>query len=388
MGQRQRYTKEFKLEAVRLAHEPDQTFTGVSINLGISDSSLHRWAKEFEQQGQSAFPGHGKASLSAEQAEIKRLQRELDIARQERDVLKKAGGLLRQRKVRRFEFIDAHRSLFRLDVMCRMLDVTRSGYATWRGRPMSPRRAQDDVLSTEIQQIHTRTKGRYGVPRVHAELREHGMACSRRRVARLMSAAGLQGKDRRKHKRTTTRNETHPVAKDLVHRNFDVPTPNTVWAADISFLPTKEGWLYLAVILDLHSRLVVGWTMGERLTTDLPLAALNMAVARRPPPADLIHHSDRGSQYTSRLYQAALQRSGMQSSMGRKGDCFDNAVVESFFSTLKRELMMDTVFMSRQEGRSQVFEYLEIFYNRQRRHSTLGYLTPVEFEQRGNRAVA
>lgn len=269
-----------------------------------------------------------------------------------------------------------------------MLDVTRSGYATWRGRPISLRRAQDVVLSTEIKQIHTRTEGRYGVPRVHAELRVHGMACSRRRVARLMSAAGLQGKDRRKHKRTTTRNETHPVVEDLVHRKFNVPTPNAVWAADISFLPTKEGWLYLAVILDLHSRLVVGWAMGERLTTDLPLAALDMAVTRRPPPAGLIHHSDRGSQYTSRLYQAVLQKSGMQSSMGKRGDCFDNAVVESFVSTLKRELMMDTVFMSCQEGRGQGFEYLEIFYNRQRRHSTLGYLTPVEFEQRGNRAVA
>ena len=218
----------------------------------------------------------------------------------------------------RFEFIDAHRLEFRLDVMCRMLDVTRSGYATWRGRPMSPRCAQDDVLSAEIKLIHTRTKGRCGVPHVHAELREHGTACFRRRVARLMSAAGLRGKDRRKYKHTTTRNEIHPMAEDLVHRKFKVPTPNTVWAADITFLPTKEGWLYLAVILDLHSRLVVGWAMGERLTTELPLAALDMAVARRPLPAGLIHHFDRGSQHTSRLYQAALQKGGMQPSMGKK----------------------------------------------------------------------
>lgn len=253
---------------------------------------------------------------------------------------------------------------------------------------MSPRRVQDDVLSTEIMQIHTRTKGRYGVPRVHAELREYGLPCSRRRVARLMSAAGLRGQGHRKYKHTTNQNEAHPVAEDLVCRQFLVPAPNTVWAADMSFLPTKEGWLYLAVILDLYSRLVVGWAMGERLTTELPLAALDMAVARRPPPTGLIHHSDRGSQYTSRLYQAALQQGGMQPSMGKKGDCQGNAVVESLFSTLKRELMLNTVFVSRQEGRSQVFEYLEIFYNRQRRHSTLGYLTPVEFEQRGNRAVA
>ena len=188
-----------------------------------------------------------------------------------------------------------------------------------------------------------------------------------------MHQAGLRGKVRKKYKSTTQADSTHSPAEDLVRRNFEVAAPNTVWASDISYLPTKEGWLYLAVVLDLHARLVVGWSMGERLTTDLPLAALKMALDRRRPPLGLIHHSDRGSQYTSRIYRDALKAQGALCSMGKKGDCFDNAVVESFFSTLKRELLLDHVFQTRQEGRLQVFEYVEVFYNRQRRHSTLGY---------------
>lgn len=279
---------------------------------------------------------------------------------------------------------------------CRVLDVTKSGYFTWQRRPTSTRALQDTALIAEIGQIHAISKGRYGVPRVHAELREQGWPCSRRRVARLMAAAGLKGKDRKRYQGTTNSDHAHPIADDLVQRHFEVEQPNTVWAADISFLPTREGWLYLSVILDLHSRMIVGWrravpsrwAMRDRLITDLPLAALQMAFSGRNPPLGVIHHSDRGSQYTSRLYQAALKTGGAVPSMGRKGDCFDNAVVESFFSTLKRELLLENVFHTRQEGRIQVFEYLEVLYNRQRRHSTLGYKTPLEFEKLSNRAVA
>jgi len=197
----------------------------------------------------------------------------------------------------------------------------------------------------------------------------------------------LEGQRPQKYKRTTKSDHAHPIAGDLVQQHFEVEQPDTVWAADISFLSTCEGWLYLSVILDLHSRMVVGWAMGDRLTTDLPLVALQMAFTGRNPPPGVIHHSDRGSQSTSRLYQAALREGGAVPSMGRKGDCFDNAVVESFFSTLKRELLLGNVFHTRQEGRGQVFEYLEVFYNRQRRHSTLGYKTPLEFEQLSNRTV-
>lgn len=287
-----------------------------------------------------------------------------------------------------FEFIETHRDEFRLDVMCRMLGVTKSGCFTWRGRPINTRKTKDAELKGEIERIHAKSKGRYGVPRGHAELRAAGTSCSRRRVARLMHEAGLQGRVRKKYKSTTQADLAHSPAEDLVRRNFDVDAPNTVWVVDMSYLPTKEGWLYLAVVLDLHSRLVVGWSMGERLTTDLPLSALRMAFDRRRPPPGLIHHSDRGSQYTSHLYRSALEAQGALASMGKKGDCFDNAVVESFFSTLKRELLLDQVFSTRQEGRSQVFEYVEVFYNRQRRHSTLGYRSPVEFERIRERVAA
>jgi putative transposase len=218
-----------------------------------------------------------------------------------------------------FEFIEAHRDEFRLDVMCRMLGVTRSGYFTWRRRPISTRKIRDAELKTDIERIHAKSKGRYGVPRVHAELRAAGTSCSRRRVARLLGEAGLRGKVRKKYKSTTQVDPTHPPAEDLVRRNFEVPAPNRVWAVDMSYLPTKEGWLYLAVVLDLHSRLVVGWSMGERLTTDLPLAALNMAFDRRRPPPGLIHHSDRGSQYTSRIYRDALEAGGGPGEHGQEG---------------------------------------------------------------------
>lgn len=280
-----------------------------------------------------------------------------------------------------FEFIEAHRGEFYLQVMCRMLGVTRAGYFSWRGRPISKRKTADDRLGEEIKEIHGQSKGRYGVPRIHAELKARGFVCSRRRVSRLMRELGLRGKSRRKYKVTTKAVPGRQPVPDLVSRKFRVDQPNTVWAGDISYLPTKEGWLYLAVMMDLHSRRVVGWAMGERLTTNLPLAALQMGVDRRQPPPGLIHHSDRGSQYSSHLYQQTLAKQEILGSMGRKGDCFDNAVVESFFSTLKRELLLGQVFESRQEARTQVFEFIEIFYNRQRRHLTLGFLSPLEFEQ-------
>lgn len=280
-----------------------------------------------------------------------------------------------------FEFIEAHRGEFYLDVMCRMLGVTRAGYFSWRGRPISKRKTVDEQLGEEIEAIHGQSKGRYGVPRIHAELKARGFLCSRRRVARLMRELGLRGKSRRKYKVTTKAAPGRQPVPDLVGRRFQVQKPNTVWAGDISYLPTKEGWLYLAVMMDLHSRRVVGWAMGERFTTDLTLAALQMGVDRRQPPPGLIHHSDRGSQYSSHLYQQTLAEQNIRGSMGRKGDCFDNAVVESFFSTLKRELLLGQVFESRQEARTQVFEFIEVFYNRQRRHSTLGYRSPLEFEQ-------
>lgn len=264
-------------------------------------------------------------------------------------------------------------------MLCRVLDVSRGGYYAWRGRPISSRTQQEQHLSEQIRSVHKKSKGRYGATRIHAELCAQGGRCGRKRVARLMRQEGLRGRGKRKYRVTTDSDHAQPVAENLVLRQFGVETPNTVWCADMTYVWTKEGWLYLAVIIDLHSRRVVGWSMSERMTTGLP--ALRMAHERRRPPPGLLHHSDRGSQYASRAYQLALESMGMICSMSRKGDYWDNAVVESFFANLKREEVADTVCQTRQEARSALFTYLEVFYNKERRHSSLGYLSPAEFEQ-------
>ena len=255
-----------------------------------------------------------------------------------------------------------------------------SGYHSWRSRPISTHKTQDALLQQRIHEVYEKKKGRYGSPRIYAELHSEGVSVSRKRVARLMRAGGWRAKGPRTRVRTTTRNPHDPVCPNLLDRQFKVNQLNHVWAADFTYIPTKEGWLYLAVTLDLCSRAVVGYAMDSQMPATLPLTALQMAIQRRNPPPGLLHHSDQGSQYTSHLFQTALTRLQAQVSMSRKGECWDNAVLESFFSSLKRELLGDVIFESRAVARQAIFEYIEIFYNRQRRHSTLGYLTPLEFE--------
>lgn len=240
--------------------------------------------------------------------------------------------------------------------MCRVLNVSVSGYHSWRRRPPSTRTQEDVLLQQRIQGIHVRTKGRYGAPRIHADLRSEGVRVSRKRVTRLMRASGLRGKGKRRWVRTTDSDHAFAVSPNLLERQFNVPDPNQVWASDITYLPTREGWLYLAVTLDLHSRAVVGYAMEAHTHASLPLAALQMAASRRDPPPGLLHHSDRGSQFASRVFQEELARLRARGSMSRKGDCWDNAVVESFFSSLKRELFEDAVFESRAVARQVVFE--------------------------------
>ena len=256
------------------------------------------------------------------------------------------------------------------------------------------KRVEDDAqLLAHIETVHDDSKGRYGSPRVYRELRATGVRCSRHRVARLMRAAGRRGRGKRRSKSTTDSGHALPVAENLLmrasvlmgavlpkKRQFEVAEPNLVWAADMTFIRTTEGWLYLAVVLDLYSRKIVGWSMGSRMTADLPLAALRMAFNQRHPTPGLMHHSDRGSQYASKVYQHALKGMLMTCSMSRKGDCFDNAVVESFFASLKREECDGAAYPTRDIARQHVFAYLEQFYNRKRRHSYLGYVSPAEFE--------
>lgn len=281
----------------------------------------------------------------------------------------------------RYHFIAAHRRLFRVEKMCRVLKVSRSGYYGWLKRPESRRSQENRFLLWEIKVVHERNRKTYGSPRVTAELRAQGVVCSENRVARLMRVNGIRAKTKRKFKATTDSKHRLPVAPNLLERQFSVDHPNQVWLSDITYVWTAEGWLYLAGVLDLYSRMVVGWSMGARLTSRLTVDALTQAIGRRRVQPGLLHHSDRGSQYAAGDYQCLLLQHGMICSMSRKGDCYDNAVMESFFATLKRELVLCERFATRDDAKAKIFEYIEVFYNRQRRHSSLGYQSPVEFER-------
>lgn len=269
-------------------------------------------------------------------------------------------------------------------LLCRAVGVSRSSYYAWRKGIPSARAQADQALTEQIRVIHQTSRQTYGSPRVHAELRARGRLVGRRRVARLMRQAGLRGlHGQRRRVRTTVADRTATPAPDRVERTFapaQIGAPNRLWLADISYVATLEGWLYLAVVLDGFSRKVVGWAMADHLRADVVIDALRLAMQRRQPAAGLIHHSDRGTQYTSVAFGQQLQAAGILPSTGSVGDCFDNAVVESFFASLKIELVDRQVWPTRNAARLAIFEYVEVWYNRQRRHSTLGYLTPTEFE--------
>jgi transposase InsO family protein len=281
----------------------------------------------------------------------------------------------------RFAFIEAEKACIPVAPMCGVLGVSRAGYYAWRSRPAAARAREDQRLAVEIASIHTESHKRYGSPRVHAELRCRGMRTARKRVARLMREQGLCARHKRRFRTTTDSQHDLPIARNVLARRFETPAPNTAWVTDITYVWTLEGWLYLVVILDLFSRRVVGWSMSERITRELALDALGMALSRRQPQRGLIHHSDRGSQYASRDYRRMLAANGIVCSMSRRGNCWDNAVAESFFSSLKLELVYDNHWATRSQARTAMFEYVEVFYNHQRRHSSLGYLSPVAFER-------
>ncbi len=275
-----------------------------------------------------------------------------------------------------YAFIRGHVAAFPVSAMCAALGVSRSGYYGWASRPEGARATADRALAAEIRAVHEGSRGRYGSPRVHAALRAHGRRVGRKRVARLMRGMGLSARRKRRFRRTTDSAHALPVAPNLLGRDFTAAAPDRVWLADLTYIWTAEGWLYLAVVLDLFSRRVVGWAMADHLGHELALAALDMAIARRRPAPGLIHHSDRGVQYAARRYQARLREHGMLCSMSRKGDCWDNAPMESFFATLKGELVEERDYLTHDEARADVFQYVEGFYNRRRLHSGIGYLTP------------
>jgi transposase InsO family protein len=284
----------------------------------------------------------------------------------------------------KFAFIHRYRAEFDLTILCRVLAVSRAGYYQWRKRQEQPptrREMANQQLTGVICTAFARSRGTYGAPRIHAELTRSGVRRGRNRVARLMRRAGFQARRRRRTKvRTTTSQHGYPVAANTLNRQFTATGPNQKWIGDITYIPTREGWLYLAALLDLYSRKVVGWALEPHLEQELVTAALQMALVQRQPRAGVLHHSDRGSQYAAHAYQQLLAEQQLQVSMSRTGNCYDNAVMESFFATLKAECVTGT-FATRAHAWQTIFEYIEVWYNRQRRHSTLGYTSPEMFEQ-------
>ena len=280
----------------------------------------------------------------------------------------------------RYAFIGAEKARHSIPKLCRMLRVSRSGYYAWSRRGPSKHALEDSRLGTLVVAAHHEGRGSYGSPRVLDELRASGERTSRKRIARLMRERGLVGETRKKWRHPSSAPSDAAYVPNVLDRAFDVPVPNQVWACDITYVRTWEGWLYVAVVIDLFSRRVVGWSMQSHMRTDIVLSALTMAVGQRLPSPGLLQHSDRGSQYTSDDYQRALRGHGIECSMSGRGNCWDNAVVESFFGTLKKELIYRRSWATRQEAAAAIHEYIEIFYNRRRRHSTLGGISPADYE--------
>ena len=269
---------------------------------------------------------------------------------------------------------------YSIQKMCRYLKVSRSGYYQWCQRDESPRKKKDRQLKEQILAIYIKHNKHYGSPRIHDELHDMGIPCSKKRVERLMQELGIKARFKRQFRNTTNSNHNYPIAPNRLNRQFQVDAPNRVWVADITYIRTFEGWLYLAAVMDLFSRKIIGWSMSNTIDTNLSVAALKMAIYRRKPLKGLLHHSDRGVQYASLAYQDVLKENRMVCSMSRKGNCWDNAPMESFFSTLKTECIDGKIYLSRAQAKREIFEYIEIYYNRKRRHTSIGSMTPENFE--------
>lgn len=286
----------------------------------------------------------------------------------------------------RYQFIESHKQVWPIILMCGVMDVSPSGYYAWRGREPSQRASTNQALDERVASIYGQHKSRYGAPRIWEELQSQGVSCSEKRVARRMQKLGLKAIQAKKFKVTTDSEHNKPVAPDLLQQDFTAACANEKWVSDITYIWTGAGWLYLAVVMDLYSRAIIGWSLQKRMTQQLVCDALTMALFRRGFPKDVIIHSDRGSQYCSKRYQLLLKLNGLICSMSRKGCCYDNAAMESFFHSLKVELVHRETYVTREQARQSIFEYIEVYYNRQRRHSTIGYQIPMLYEENEKRA--
>ncbi|MGH6769458.1 MAG: IS3 family transposase [Xanthobacteraceae bacterium] len=383
--ERRKFTREFKLEAVRLIKDRGVSYVQASQDLGVHTSQLRDWVKKLADDPQHAFPGQGQ--MKPEQLEIAQLKREVTKLKAERDILKKGRGLLREGIDVKFGFIAKHRGIWPANWMCEALGVSRGGFYAWLTRPRSKRSRDDEELGAKVRASFVGSDRTYGARRVWKDLAAEGVFSGLHRIERLMRLQALKARPRRRRLPPDLgERQASAVAPNVLNRGFGAPAPNRKWIADFTYVWTAEGWLYVAAVIDLFSRRVVGWSMSAGMTAQLVTDALVMAIWRRGKPDALLHHSDRGSQYTSEQFQRLMADNGIDCSMSRSGNVWDNAAMESFFSSLKTERTARKLYRTRDEARADVFDYIERFYNPKRRHSTIGYLSPMEFEQKAGLA--
>ncbi|WP_394660882.1 IS3 family transposase [uncultured Acinetobacter sp.] len=375
-----RYPEEFKIEAVKQVTEKGYSVAEVATRLGTTTHSLYAWIKRYDPQQPKIIESNDPS------AELAKLKKELQRVTEERDILKKGRGVLRKPVQMRYAFIQDNQHIWPVRRLCSTLDVHHSGYYAWLKQPTSKTARKRQQLSGLIKQFWLESGGVYGYRKIHCDLNDVGESCGINRVHRLMKADGL--KSQRGYRKPRAYAGTPAViAANSLNRQFNPTEPNQLWVTDITYIRTHEGWLYFAVVIDLFSRLVVGWSMKSRITTDLVLDALLMALWRRNPKNKVLIHSDQGSQYTSHEWQTFLRHHNLESSMSRRGNCHDNAVAESFFQLLKRERIKKRIYATRTEARSDIFEYIEMFYNSKRRHGSNGQRSPLDYEKANQKMV-
>ncbi|HFD3226932.1 IS3 family transposase [Escherichia coli] len=367
-----RYPEEFKTEAVKQVVDRGYSVASVATRLDITTHSLYAWIKKYGPDSST------NKEQSDAQAEIRRLQKELKRVTDERDILKKA-GVLRKAVRLRYAFIRDNSCCWPVRLLCRVLDVHPSGFYAWLQQPHSQRHQADLRLTGQIKQFWLESGCVYGYRKIHLDLRESGQQCGVNRVWRLMKRVGIKAQVGYRSPRTR-KGEASIVSPNRLQRQFNPDAPDERWVTDITYIRTHEGWLYLAVVVDLFSRKIIGWSMQSRMTKDIVLNALLMAVWRRNPEKQVLVHSDQGSQYTSHEWQSFLKSHGLEGSMSRRGNCHDNAVAESFFQLLKRERIKKKIYGTREEARSDIFDYIEMFYNSKRRHGSSEQMSPTEYE--------
>ncbi|MBR7522953.1 MULTISPECIES: IS3 family transposase [Pseudomonas] len=373
---RQRYPEEFKIEAVKQVTEKGNPVADVAQRLGMSVHSLYAWIKLYSK------PQEQRQQDDEQQAELRKLRAELKRVTEERDNLKKGRRVLCQGVQLKYAFIKKHSTDYPVRRLCQTLKVHPSGYYAWLAEPQSARAKEDNRLLGLIKHAWLESGGVYGYRKIHDDLRELGETCGRNRVGRLMQVEGLRSQTGYRRRPAFYGGKPTVASPNHLARQFKVSEPNKVWVTDITYIRTYEGWLYLAVVLDLFSRQVIGWSMKPRMCSDLAIDAMLMAVWRRKPQQQVMIHSDQGSQFSSSDWQSFLKANNVISSMSRRGNCHDNAVAESFFQLLKRERIRRKIYATRDEARSDIFDYIEMFYNPKRRHSSAMQLSPVEYEKR------